>query len=74
MQAAGGGSNGYNNVDKDPCAIQERLLLNNNVCDDIANTKECRFDGGDCCMENRDEIYCLNCDCIKEGESRGEVL
>ncbi len=39
------------------------FLLNDGVCDDITNTVECHFDLGDCCLEDKDLKYCLDCSC-----------
>merc|ERR1719330_1618299 len=38
-----------------------------NYCDDMNNTPECGFDGGDCCdneMEGYDN-YCSDCECLE---------
>ena len=36
----------------------------NGVCNDFANTKECDYDGGDCCLEGGNYDYCADCECI----------
>ena len=41
---------------------------NDAYCDDINNSEECLFDGGDCCQENPDDSwddYCDLCDCLE---------
>ena len=51
-------------------------LIGDFVCDDIANTEVCSFDGGDCCHKNSDFGTCTNCTCyvhiieIQEEESQ----
>ncbi len=32
-------------------------------CDDESNTKQCNYDGGDCCLKNVITYYCLECEC-----------
>jgi len=42
-----------------------------NYCDDINNTEECEYDGGDCCQENPAEgwdTYCNACECLDAPE------
>ena len=34
------------------------------LCDDLANTIDCNFDGGDCCGPNVDTTYCTYCVCL----------
>jgi hypothetical protein len=36
-------------------------------CDDETNIEECQFDGGDCCLENVDLMYCTVCVCHETG-------
>ena len=51
-------------------------LIGDSVCDDIANTEVCSFDGGDCCYKDSDFGTCSNCTCyvqvieIQEEESQ----
>ena len=33
-------------------------------CDDINNDEECGWDGGDCCGENVNDLFCVYCDCL----------
>jgi len=45
--------------------------INDNYCDDINNTEECEYDGGDCCQENPAEgwnQYCDACECLDAPE------
>ncbi len=39
-------------------------MLRDSVCDEATNIAECFFDGGDCCLEFKNTIYCQNCSCI----------
>ena len=36
-------------------------------CDDITNDEECEWDGGDCCGENVNTDYCIECECLDPG-------
>jgi len=45
--------------------------IGDNYCDDINNTEECQYDGGDCCQENPAEgwdNYCEACECLDAPE------
>ena len=33
-------------------------------CDDENNNEACQWDGGDCCGENVNTIYCSACECL----------
>ncbi len=46
---------------KDDC--ENRILINDGVCDEVANIADCLFDGGDCCLEDKDTKYCQDCEC-----------
>ena len=37
---------------------------NDGYCDDINNDEVCEWDGGDCCGENVNTIFCSYCDCL----------
>ena len=43
-------------------------LVGDRYCDDITNTLECNFDGGDCCGVDANTQYCSECQC-KEGNT-----
>ena len=36
--------------------------IGDGICDDQANTLECNYDGGDCCMGIKG-IHCIQCVC-----------
>ena len=38
-------------------------IVGDDICDDIANTKSCGFDFGDCCIHENDRNSCQNCIC-----------
>ena len=39
------------------------LWVGNGYCDDLTNTKECNYDGGDCCGSCVITDYCSECVC-----------
>ena len=43
-------------------------LVGDGVCDEITNNARCFFDGGDCCLEEKKTIYCLECTCKMDTE------
>ena len=58
-------------ISDDVCSYPNLLLVANGQCDHVTNTKQCGFDGGDCCGHategNVDKTFCLDCEC-KHGE------
>ena len=36
-------------------------------CDDIVNNPECNYDDGDCCGDDANVQYCIECKCFNEG-------
>ncbi len=38
-------------------------MMRDGVCDEAANIANCLYDGGDCCLENKDRTLCRNCTC-----------
>ncbi len=42
----------------------ENFMMRDSVCDDPSNIAKCFYDGGDCCLENKDTTLCRNCTCI----------
>jgi hypothetical protein len=44
-------------IDPDECTVADRTRLGDGRCDDDYNTKECNWDGGDCCEETCDPTY-----------------
>ncbi len=46
-------------------------MMRDGVCDEVSNIAKCLFDGGDCCLENKDRTLCRKCACmlhVDEGE------
>ena len=39
----------------------------NGYCEDEVNTKECNYDGGDCCGSCVNTEYCIKCECLEYG-------
>ena len=56
------------------CDPAESWRMKDGFCDDITNTKECNYDGGDCCDPNayHNEAYCTACECL-EGKDGNNV-
>ena len=38
-------------------------LVDNGFCDDVSNTPECNYDGGDCCKSPLLRNFCRDCIC-----------
>ncbi len=57
------GTTGATGVWNTTSCTSNSFLLNDGVCDDVTNVKECLFDLGDCCLENKDRKFCLDCTC-----------
>ena len=38
--------------------------INDGQCDDINNSENCTYDGGDCCGNNAVNKYCSDCSCL----------
>ncbi len=47
----------------DGCSASS-FLINDGVCDEIANTERCLYDGGDCCLANKQTHLCHVCTCV----------
>ena len=41
-------------------------IAGDGYCDDATNDGRCDFDGGDCCLPNKNTQYCLFCFCYAE--------
>ena len=39
------------------------LWLSDGFCDDANNIEECNYDGGECCGNNVQKNFCVNCTC-----------
>jgi len=42
--------------------------IGDGYCDDINNTLECTYDGGDCCGDTVNTQYCSECQCLEGGK------
>ena len=38
-------------------------MIGNGQCNDEVNNEECNYDGGDCCLYEVIEDYCIHCSC-----------
>ena len=45
----------------------EPAWVGDGMCDDLTNTLECNYDGGDCCGTNIVTTECNICVCLDEG-------
>ena len=56
------------------CDPANEWRIGDNFCEDITNTKECNYDGGDCCNPNAYylESFCTDCKCL-EGKDENNV-
>ena len=43
--------------------------IGDGYCDDVTNTMECSYDGGDCCLDPVNTQYCSECQCIDDSGS-----
>ena len=39
-------------------------LVGDGYCDDVTNTADCNYDGGDCCLDAIQTNFCFNCICL----------
>ncbi len=49
-------------VGKTGCG-SDSFMLRDGVCDEVTNTEICLYDGGDCCLEDKDTSMCKVCTC-----------
>ncbi len=42
--------------------------IGDGICEDLVNTQECLYDGGDCCLEDKDLVFCQVCQCRQSVE------
>ena len=56
------------------CDPANDYRIEDGFCDDISNTKECNYDGGDCCNPDAFYLgsYCTDCKCL-EGKDGNTV-
>ena len=46
------------------CSVVQLDYVGDDYCDDISNTENCGWDGGDCCGNNLNYDYCDVCECL----------
>ncbi len=44
----------------------DSFMLRDSVCDEASNIEKCLYDGGDCCLENKDRTLCRKCICFMD--------
>ena len=50
------------NSDFEQCNYKQ---INNGICNDVNNNKDCFWDGGDCCGDNVVMAECSSCECLE---------
>ena len=48
---------------KDEC-VNFGDFWGDSICDDVLNNDLCKWDGGDCCLDDINSNYCLACECL----------
>ena len=56
------------------CSVIQLDYVGDDYCDDISNTENCGWDGGDCCGSNVNYDYCEECDCLDPKNSYFNVI
>ena len=54
----------YHITDFSECAFKDQI--GDLVCDDLVNNPFCAFDGGDCCRDESNKLFCESCICYDE--------
>ncbi len=55
------------------CFQESRILIGDGICDDIANTEVCLFDGGDCCRPEIVGYFCVFCTCQESSKEHPTI-
>jgi hypothetical protein len=54
------------------------IAIGDGKCDDRQNVAECRYDGNDCCLGNKNTTFCEDCTChlgkCSDRQSREQVI
>lgn len=61
-------------IDETEVGCEYSSIVGDDICDDIANTKICAYDFGDCCSFESDRSLCQNCTCKIELKSNNTYL
>ncbi len=48
----------------------DTFMIRDGVCDEATNLEACNFDGGDCCLDNKDITLCKQCSCKLKSKAR----
>ena len=46
-------------------------MIGDGYCDDFTNNVKCDYDGGDCCGNNKNTNYCIDCECKTSEDNCG---
>ena len=49
------------------------VWVGDGYCDDLTNTEECDYDGGDCCGSCVNAEFCSVCECLGEETGMQEI-
>ncbi len=55
--------NGLANISSSSRCGADSFMIRDGVCDEATNIEVCLFDGGDCCLEQKNEELCGKCIC-----------
>ena len=59
-----GSSGSYATYDYGSSGSCQDAWIGDGYCDDDNNCSTCQYDGGDCCGDNVQTIYCSDCQCL----------
>ena len=51
-------------VPSTPSECTQPTWIGDGFCDDKTNNLDCNYDGGDCCLDSINTVYCEICQCI----------
>ncbi len=63
-------------ISKTGCSA-DSFMIRDGVCDEITNIERCLYDGGDCCLAEKDTALCKVCTCdlvVEKDELQERIL